>query len=433
MSLNSLTKLLVIILLPLLFTAVSCNKPTEPPPPEKYDLEIIAADASCTEVWIDVKTPNTLLPQIFTLTENGEEKGSVTINKADTTIVIENLLPKQTYKYQLKNNEHKSNQTEITTLDTTSHNFTWQTFEFGQHSSSVLYDVAIIDENNIWAVGEIYMNDANGNPDPQAYNAVHWDGAKWELKRIMFYTFCPQGTGSGSYPARSVFAFDNENIVISSGSQITILKNGIQVKKECVSVSVNKIWGVSVNDFYIVGYGGGIAHWNGSSWKKIESGTTVTLNDVWGGSNRWIGDDMVLVAAGNKLGEGEKGVLRIQNNTVNRLPWPYSNRTRQSIWFDRKGYLYSCGSGVFRYTNSVWKHFSEFPVIYSNRIRGDAANDLIIGGDFGIVAHYDGMSWKIFDELKLLSGNYESVANKGNVVIAVGWDARRSHLAVGRR
>ncbi|MDP3832041.1 MAG: hypothetical protein Q8Q47_12285, partial [Ignavibacteriaceae bacterium] len=54
--------------------------------------------------------------QSFTLTENGEEKGSVTINKTDTAILIENLLPKQTYKYQLKNTEHKSNETEITTL-----------------------------------------------------------------------------------------------------------------------------------------------------------------------------------------------------------------------------------------------------------------------------------------------------------------------------
>jgi hypothetical protein len=34
------------ILLPLLFAAVSCNKPTEPPPPEKYFLEIIGADAN---------------------------------------------------------------------------------------------------------------------------------------------------------------------------------------------------------------------------------------------------------------------------------------------------------------------------------------------------------------------------------------------------
>ncbi len=58
----------------------------------------------------------------------------------------------------------------ITTMDTTSHNFTRQSFTFGQHSSSVLYDVAIIDENNIWAVGDIYMNDSLGNPDPNRYN-----------------------------------------------------------------------------------------------------------------------------------------------------------------------------------------------------------------------------------------------------------------------
>jgi hypothetical protein len=43
---NDLAKLLVIILLPLLFTAVSCNKLTEPPTQEKYSLEINGADAN---------------------------------------------------------------------------------------------------------------------------------------------------------------------------------------------------------------------------------------------------------------------------------------------------------------------------------------------------------------------------------------------------
>jgi hypothetical protein len=47
-------------------------------------------------------------------------------------------------------------------IDTTSHNFNFQTWRFGEYSSSTLYDVAIIDENNIWAVGEIYLNDSTG-------------------------------------------------------------------------------------------------------------------------------------------------------------------------------------------------------------------------------------------------------------------------------
>ena len=69
--------------------------------------------------------------------------------------------------------------------DTTSHSFTWQTFEFGDDgaSPSSLKDVAIINDSDIWAVGSIYLNDSTGQPDYTAYNAVHWDGNKWELKR----------------------------------------------------------------------------------------------------------------------------------------------------------------------------------------------------------------------------------------------------------
>ncbi|MGB9664445.1 MAG: hypothetical protein ACPL25_05950 [Ignavibacteria bacterium] len=63
-------------------------------------------------------------------------------------------------------------------MDTTSHEFSWEITYLGDGGSSVLYDVAIINENNIWAVGEIYMNDSLGRPEPNAYNAIHWDGTK---------------------------------------------------------------------------------------------------------------------------------------------------------------------------------------------------------------------------------------------------------------
>ena len=39
----------------------------------------------------------------------------------------------------------------------------------------MLYDVAIIDENNIWAVGEIWIADTSSLGYTK-YNAVHWDG-----------------------------------------------------------------------------------------------------------------------------------------------------------------------------------------------------------------------------------------------------------------
>ncbi len=48
-------------------------------------------------------------------------------------------------------------------MDTTSHNFTFTSWTFGTVGSSTLYDVAIINENNIWAVGEIMIADTSQN------------------------------------------------------------------------------------------------------------------------------------------------------------------------------------------------------------------------------------------------------------------------------
>ena len=75
------------------------------------------------------------------------------------------------------------------TIDTTSHNFTFQTWTFGEHSSSTLYDAAIIDDNNIWAVGEIYLNDSTGQPDPQPYAAAHWNGTEWKLMKVSYHDY----------------------------------------------------------------------------------------------------------------------------------------------------------------------------------------------------------------------------------------------------
>ena len=108
--------------------------------------------------------------------KNDEIIQTVNVGESETLFYFDDLLPNTTYKFDAvtyeDGKEVKSNPVTFTTLDTTSHNFTWQTFTFGEHQHSVLYDVAVIDENNIWAVGAIYMNDSLGNPDPNAYNAV---------------------------------------------------------------------------------------------------------------------------------------------------------------------------------------------------------------------------------------------------------------------
>ena len=79
----------------------------------------------------------------------------------------------------------KSNKVVSTTMDTSSNNFTWQSWTFGETSGGALYDLAIINENDIWAVGEIEINDSVGS-GYTIYNAIHWNGQQWELKKIRY-------------------------------------------------------------------------------------------------------------------------------------------------------------------------------------------------------------------------------------------------------
>lgn len=99
----------------------------------------------------------------------------------------------------------------VATMDTTSHNFTFETFTFGEHSHSRLNDVAIVGDE-IWAVGEIYMNDSLGNPDQNFYNLIKWNGGTWDFERI-YYNY--QGSNFLA-PLRSVFAFSNNDVWVGS-------------------------------------------------------------------------------------------------------------------------------------------------------------------------------------------------------------------------
>lgn len=190
----------------------ACNT-TEPPSNETLLLKL--EDVSCTEAWLQLTTSNLQLPATINLYKNNVISHIFNLNTQDSLLYIDSLLPNQNYKFKVvlnttNNPQPTTNEVLAQTMDTTSHNFTWQTFTFGEAGAggSTLYDVAIINENDIWAVGEIYMNDSLGNPDPMPYNAVHWNGGEWEVKKITVnfrgYLITP--------PLEGAFAFSDTDI-----------------------------------------------------------------------------------------------------------------------------------------------------------------------------------------------------------------------------
>lgn len=228
-------KTFLLFLLILLYTA-GCNttEPPDPPPPPPPVPEITLelGDVSCTETWINLTTKDLTLPAELTLKQYNPSGDSISkvllLNTQDTLLYIDSLFPNQTCQYLVSSIQHQvtSNELSVTTMDTTSHNFTFQSWTFGTIGSSTLYDVAIISENNIIAVGEIMFADSSPN-GYTTYNAVHWDGNQWTLHQLYFITI--QGRpDTGVYAARSILAFDEDNIWISSDSQITKWNGNIQ-------------------------------------------------------------------------------------------------------------------------------------------------------------------------------------------------------------
>ena len=114
-------------------------------------------------------------------------------------------------------------------------------------AAALLYDVAIIDENNIWAVGEIMIADTSQN-GYTTYNAVHWDGSGWELKRITVLLRFADNKVEQLIQLKAIFAFNENDIWIVWMEIMIRIENGVQLTNSFslpsnVSMSINKMWG----------------------------------------------------------------------------------------------------------------------------------------------------------------------------------------------
>ena len=428
------------------------TEPTEPPPPPILDeptLRLELDDAHCTEVWIKftnakLKTPNTLILKQYNPNDDSLIH-TINLITQDTLLHIDSLLPNKTYRYKAEaianNKVYTTNELIVQTMDTTSHNFTFEMFTFGEEiGSSVLFDVAIINENNIWTVGDIWIKSDTSATGYIKYNAVHWNGTEWKLHRIMFYTICGQYNRT-PYPAKAIFVFNENDIWIAmDGDQIARMNGTVQVSVECLPYSfvINKIWGTSSNNLYVVGNSGNILHYNGMRWRRIESHTTLNINDIWGDYNPKTNEWEILAVGGNILAGYENCVIQIHsNNSTKRLNTEGAEWPLRSTWFEAGGNYYIAGSGIYQkhiLNDNIWKNDIFSITTYStNRIRGIEINDIAATGGAGELLHFNGYSWKSFIDEVGIPGNYYSTDINGNTIISVGQSSNQAVITIGKR
>jgi hypothetical protein len=309
--------------------------------------------------------------------------------------------------------------------DTTSHAIQWQLPDT-LGTQGIIRDVWVFDRNNAWAVGEIYLNDSTGKPDMvNPYNAAHWDGSKWNVLKVQFYTFCGQAH-TNAYQAYAIWAFSPTDIWIASGSQIARMNGTAQTGTDCLSVSVNKIWGLSGNVLYTAGALGQIGFYNGGSWTKMTSNTTVDLQDIWGidGSHIW--------ATGTNTGDGHCVVLQCNGSNWSTL-YDSNNQPAQSqfqfgtVWTNTSSSLYlDGGSGLHLLTLNnlnIGSQINTGLTYVGSCIRGINQNDIYVVSTGGEVSHYNGSSWHLYPELQSIGGNnawWRSVHPTNDFVIISG-------------
>ncbi len=317
--------------------------------------------------------------------------------------------------------------------DTTSHDFTWTTYTLGD-GQSYLQDVYAVNDTDIWAVGEIYLKDSTGKLDLKMYNEAHWDGKEWKMSQIYTGGWIPT-------PLSVVFGFTSKDIW--AGSTIPSKWDGIQWHHYGYSQGyhsdgfISRIWGNSPDDVYFVGANGSITHYVPWIFQKMESGTNLTLTDVYGNSTE-------IWAVGGSIGSNNSVRLRWDGTTwanMDSLISPIQESTR-GVWLDARGslpggFIGFAGYGVV-YCDTKWKLMPDGITegllpgsgVYQ-AIRGNARNDVFAAGHYGAFIHYNGRTWHCFTELIRYPSDrlFMSISVTKNMVVAVG-DENDNGLAV---
>ena len=414
-------------------------------------LKIEAEDIGVTDCFIRLKFLDTLdtSPKQFSLSRDGQTILSAQCSSLDTLLLDEGLLPNSTYKYKayrfipkdsgLLNSTPIDSSSEllVPTLDTTSHSYNFEVFYLGDGNSSVLRDVCIINDTCVWGVGEIYKKDSTGQFETTPYNAARWDGKQWNLIRIQFRLDYGESIIYSYMGIKSFFAVSPDDIwFVHQVGGVTRLKDGQWMMMNFKLIDgpggANKIWGTGSNNLYFVADLGRITHWNGASWRRLESGTDKNIHDIYG-----LGEEYIYLIGSNNTPSEEIKFMQLKNQNVSNLsteglPWSLS-----TIWFPRTNRIYIGGDGVYYKdlrTGQNWRDVgSSFTHYYTSSVRGTDVNDVFVVTHFGGFYHFNGSSWRSFN-FSLSTGVFLGVDIKKNIVCGVGTlGGKYAFAVIGKR
>ncbi len=146
-------------------------------------------------------------------------------------------------------------------------------------------------------------------------------------------------------------------------------------------------WGSSTTDYWSVGGGGSILHFNGSTWSDLSGVTTETLEGVWGAA----ADDVWAVGWNGTMlhyDGSQWAEVDISGVTTDHL---------RAIWGTSASDVWAVGgtssAEILHYDGSTWSAQGTATSSPYYDVSGSAANDVYAVGSSGTIAHFDGSGW----------------------------------------
>ena len=383
----------------------NCTKSTDPNSLPR--IELTAENVISREVWLKLRFVNLPKPWEFVVERDGREILFGRTDKPDTLIIDTTATPRTTYRYKAIQLEGKvktleSDGLQVTTLDTTSHAVQWIVDTLGVRGE--IYDVWAFSRDNIWAVGEMFLKDSTGNVDPVRYNAARFDGVRWKPMRIPTRSV---GGSVGAAMLRSIFCFSPSDVWVFAYHGAYSHWNGSQWETQLGTGGESKLWGTSSSNLIVVGSNGAISRYDGTRWQKMDSGTEVDLQDVWGI------DEKHVWATGMRGDYSRSVILQHDGRQWSHIFDSYGKPREldfrfQSVWTDNINIVYLAGLTGQHSFNIGTRSFRNFNIGQwaSLRIRASAQNDIFIASYGSELLHYNGSTWRLYPEIKLLDDGY---------------------------
>jgi uncharacterized protein YjdB len=177
-------------------------------------------------------------------------------------------------------------------------------------------------------------------------------------------------------------ALDGSSVLWTSGQRGSVMRQSGAWETLNLAPDLIDVWTASSNSAWAVGEFGTTYRWTGSSWSRVSTPTTATLNAVWSPS------------ASDAFAGGDNGtMLRWNGSSWSTMTFP-SSASVYGLWGSSSSNVFAVTSAgeVVKWNGSIWQ------VVASAgnslwAIHGSSANDIMATGENGAALRYAGSTW----------------------------------------